>query len=106
MGPGHAGHSHKPKPQEEMMMLTLFLRKLAAGIGRAFSRPGQARDQRALNVMLMLDDHLLRDIGLTRADVIDCLSTPSDEPVVFHQMRQIHDRPVVVSAPPSDRLAA
>jgi uncharacterized protein YjiS (DUF1127 family) len=60
-------------------MFISFLQRLAAGIRQAVSNVDRARSRRALCGILMFDDHLLRDIGLTRADVIDCLSTPSDD---------------------------
>ncbi len=70
-------------------MLTLLLQRLAAGIRQAVSNVDRARSRRALSGILMFDDHLLRDIGLTRADVIDCLSTPLDgDPADFLEARR------------------
>lgn len=35
--------------------------------------------RRAARDMMRLDAHLLRDIGLSRYDVVECLSAPSDD---------------------------
>jgi uncharacterized protein YjiS (DUF1127 family) len=86
-------------------MLTLFLRRLAAAIGRALARPGRAHGRHTLNAMLMFDDHLLRDIGLTRTDVIECLSSPADDdPVDFLDARR--KRNATADCPAGRRLAA
>jgi uncharacterized protein YjiS (DUF1127 family) len=89
-------------------MLTLLLQRLAAGIRNAVSNVYRARSQRALRGMLMFNDHLLRDIGLTRADVIDCLSTPSDDDLIdfLNARRQRNTSIAEPPAPGNRRLAA
>jgi uncharacterized protein YjiS (DUF1127 family) len=49
-------------------MITAFFTRLIAAMARA-------RAPHAPRNMLQLNDRMLRDIGLTRADVIDCLSS-------------------------------
>ena len=45
---------------------------LAAAAGRCVASLWRAAiERRALNALLQMDDRLLRDIGLTRADVVD-----------------------------------
>jgi uncharacterized protein YjiS (DUF1127 family) len=58
-------------------MLISFLRRLAGQLGSRNQRPAQS--------LLLLDDHYLSDIGLTRADIVGCLSTPAhDETIDFY----------------------
>jgi uncharacterized protein YjiS (DUF1127 family) len=88
-------------------MLTLFLRRLASAVGWVFSRPSRPHGRRPLNQMLMLDDHLLRDIGLTYADVIECVSSPLDaSPVEFLDARHKRNAPPAAKAVASGRRFA
>ncbi len=89
-------------------MLTLLLQRLAAGIRNAVSNVYRGRSRRALSGMLMFNDHLLRDVGLTRADVIECLSTPSDDGLVdlLNARRQRNASTAERPAPAGRRLAA
>jgi hypothetical protein len=90
-------------------MLILLMNRLTASIGAAVSGFGRRRSRHAFDRMLMFDDHLLRDIGLTRNDVIEVLSSPSDDdPVDFLETRRKRnsscaDRP---ASEPAHRLAA
>jgi uncharacterized protein YjiS (DUF1127 family) len=88
-------------------MFTVYLRRLAAAIGRAFARSPSARERRVLSTMLMLDDHLLRDIGLTRSDVIECLSSPLDQNSVrFLDARRRRNASTANPSAASDRRMA
>jgi hypothetical protein len=53
----------------EMMMVTQFFTWL-------FSAFMRKRVQKCASKMLQLDDRLLRDIGLTKSDVLNCMSKP------------------------------
>jgi uncharacterized protein YjiS (DUF1127 family) len=53
-----------------------FVARFAAGLAKTWRVRANRNRVRAL---LDLDDHLLGDIGLTRADVESALSTPWDE---------------------------
>jgi uncharacterized protein YjiS (DUF1127 family) len=50
-------------------MLISFLRWLASQL--------RSRNRRPAQHLLLLDEHYLRDIGLTRTDIAGCLSTPA-----------------------------
>jgi hypothetical protein len=54
----------------EMIMATQFFTWLLSGLARK-------RVHKCANTMLRMDDHLLRDIGLTQNDVLHCMSSPS-----------------------------
>ncbi len=79
--------------------------RLTAALARIGTR-GATRN------MLWLDDHILRDIGLTRADVADCMSSPWGDPADFLHVRQVRNfRSTTMGANPQaaaqpDRLAA
>ena len=53
----------------EMIMVTQFFTWLLSGFARK-------RVHKCASTMLQLDDHLLRDIGLTQNDVLNCMSKP------------------------------
>ena len=58
-------------------MLISFLRWLASQF--------HSRNRRPVQQLLLLDDYYLRDIGLTRADIVGCLSTPAhDDTIDFY----------------------
>jgi len=58
-------------------MLISFLRRLASRF--------RSRNRRPAQHLLLLDDHYLSDIGLTRADIVGCLSTPAhDDTIDFY----------------------
>ena len=58
-------------------MLISFLRRLASQF--------RSRNRRPAQHLLLLDDHYLSDIGLTRADIVGCLSTPAhDDTIDFY----------------------
>ena len=52
-------------------------------------RRAQARSA-ARTLLLGLDDHLLRDIGLTRADIANCRG-PSPVPCAIHKLNALED---------------
>lgn len=54
----------------EMIMVTQFFTWLLAAIARKHTRA-------CAHKMLRLDDHLLRDIGLTKTDVEHCMASPA-----------------------------
>ena len=66
-------------------MLMRTLRQCGANIrhiaGTIFSAVCRAQRYRAAKTMLHLDERLLWDIGLTRADVAGCLSSPWESQV-------------------------
>ncbi len=53
-------------PMEMIMVTEFFVRLLSA-----FAR---TRARKYASKMLQMDEHLLRDIGLTRSDVLNCMS--------------------------------
>jgi len=55
-----------------LYFLVAAIRRVAQVITRSCQR-------RAARDMMRLDAHLLRDIGLSRYDVVECLSAPSDD---------------------------
>jgi uncharacterized protein YjiS (DUF1127 family) len=58
-----------------------FLRLLVTGLSRGFTLWQAYRNRRAVAHMLAFDDHMLRDIGVTRGDVHAAMSAPiSDDP--------------------------
>ncbi len=59
-------------------MLISFLRWLASQL--------RARNRRPAQHLLLLDGHYLRDIGLTRADIVGCLSTPAHDDMIDFYM--------------------
>lgn len=70
-------------------MLIHVLKNLTARLVRAAHATTRARGRRSARAMMDLDDHLLRDIGLTRADVVEYLSSPSrHDPLVFLEVRR------------------
>jgi hypothetical protein len=75
-------------------------------IGILFERAGQyiysafkaAAARRAIRPLLAVEERFLRDIGITRADVIDCLSSPlADDPSELLKARR--GRPQVALRP-------
>lgn len=54
----------------EMIMVTQFFTSLLSAFARSRART-------CGDTMLRLDDHLLRDIGLTQNDVLNCMSKPA-----------------------------
>ena len=52
---------------------------LVAAARRAAQALTRSCQRRAARDMLRLDAHLLRDIGLSRYDVVECLSAPGDD---------------------------
>jgi hypothetical protein len=54
----------------ELVMMTQFFTWLLSGLARR-------RVHKCASTMLRMDDHLLRDIGLTQNDVLHCMSSPS-----------------------------
>jgi uncharacterized protein YjiS (DUF1127 family) len=96
-------------------MLKSVLRNIAAcftraadAIGRARARARErARSRRSACTMLYLDDHLLRDIGLRRADVVACISSPSrHDPVEFLEVRRERNGRARLPWPDHQSLAA
>lgn len=66
-------------------MLSLLL----AAARRFVTALERSRERGATRAMLRLDDHMLRDLGLTRGDIVACLSAPLDEdPADFLHARQ------------------
>lgn len=62
------------------------------------------RARRALVPLLYLDERMLRDIGLSRSDVVDCLSSPfAGDPASFLDERRKSRR---LPAASDTRLAA
>ncbi len=51
-------------------MVTQFFTWLLSGLARK-------RVHKCASTMLRMDDRLLRDIGLTKSDVLNCMSSPS-----------------------------
>ncbi len=85
-------------------MFVSVLQSLAARIRAAVNRGNRRRN---LRPMLMLDDHLLRDIGLTRADVIACVSSPESDPSgVLDLARRRDTFPSAYSPARGPRMAA
>ena len=90
------------------------LRKLAGAFKRFMQTANRARNRRAMRTMLQFEDRFLRDIGLTRADIVDCLSSPETDPVDFLDERRMLRRSsataaasaAAVAAPEAPRLAA
>jgi hypothetical protein len=65
------------------------------------------QERRALRELLRLEDRMLRDIGLTRADVLACLSSPELDPVeVLERRRPAAEGKPQSAAPVEHRLAA
>jgi uncharacterized protein YjiS (DUF1127 family) len=90
------------------MLIFSLLQRAAAGIRAGVAAVDRARSRRALSAIQMLDDHLLWDIGLTRADVVACLSMPSgDDPIGFLEAQRARNA-AGAGRPRSDgrRLAA
>jgi uncharacterized protein YjiS (DUF1127 family) len=54
-------------PMEVIMVTEFFL--------RLFSAFARARVRKCASKMMQMDEHLLRDIGLTQSDVVQCLSS-------------------------------
>lgn len=54
----------------EVIMVTQFFTWLLSGLARK-------RVHKCAHTMLRLDDHMLRDIGLTQTDVEHCMASPS-----------------------------
>ena len=52
---------------------------IVAAIRRVVEVITRSCQRRATRDMMRLDAHLLRDIGLSRYDVVECLSAPSDD---------------------------
>ncbi len=71
-------------------------RKAAAAVGGDVRTVGQARTRHAMRTMLEFDERLLRDVGLTRADVVQCLSSPDIDPFGVLEGRRKSYRAVVL----------
>jgi uncharacterized protein YjiS (DUF1127 family) len=87
----------------EVAMLKM-LERLAACARKANA---DARRPRAEWMLGEWDQRLLRDIGLTRVDVLACLSSPWDNPDAFlhvHDVTHLHTN--VQPVRDADRLAA
>lgn len=59
-------------------MLISFLRWLVSQF--------RSRNRRAAQHMLLLNDHRLSDIGVTRADIVGCLSMPAHNDTIDFYM--------------------
>lgn len=80
------------------MQLVHLVRTATAAIRKHVQAVGHARSRRSLRYMLDFDERLLRDIGLTRADVVKCLSAPDYDPVVdFLEDRRARRRPTSIA---------
>lgn len=92
-------------------MLMLATRRLVSAasslanlVSTAIARSGRRRPDLA---MLEWNERLLRDVGLSRADFVECLSSPWDNPEVFRQAHPVsHLRSVARLAGEVQRLAA
>jgi uncharacterized protein YjiS (DUF1127 family) len=85
--------------------LAVGARALAALLSQAAAR----RNRRRANIALShWNERLLRDVGLTRADYLACLSSPWDNPGEFRHGQPVgsHLHPVVRTVREIDRLAA
>lgn len=75
-----------------------------AGAGRRVRAIATAlRNRRAVNLLLELDDRMLKDVGLVRNDVVGVLETPlSRDPSVLLRWRAVEHRAErrVGTAPP------
>jgi uncharacterized protein YjiS (DUF1127 family) len=73
-----------------LQIIAVCFTRAADAIARARARARErARSRRSACTMLYLDDHMLRDIGLTRADVVACISSPAQyDPVEFLEVRR------------------
>jgi len=62
-----------------------------------WARLVRARRRKALRAMLYRDERPLLDIGLTQADIVNCLSAPWNDPVEVLDQRpgRNHARPVL-----------
>jgi uncharacterized protein YjiS (DUF1127 family) len=67
-----------------------------------------SRRRRANLALSYWNERLLRDVGLTRADYLACLSSPWDSPDEFRHVHVVvgHLPPVVRPAREIDKLAA
>lgn len=83
-----------------MRLMGAYAGRILGAIGNAIAR---SRRRRAARDMLRWDDNMLRDIGLTRYDVIDCLSSPGTDPSDFLDRRRMARRE---SRPPAVRRHA
>ncbi|MGE0565034.1 MAG: DUF1127 domain-containing protein [Pseudolabrys sp.] len=80
------------------------LRSLAGRIGGAIQR---YHHRRAAQKLLLLDDYILRDIGIRRGDILACLSSPWEDPVEYLEERRARQRAVkAMPAAEIERLAA
>jgi len=93
-----------------LFLIIRGLRRLAAAF-KCFMRAAHgSRNRRAMHTMLLFEDRFLRDIGLTRADIIDCLSSPEADAVDFLDERRMRGRSTIATAyggaaPTASRLA-
>jgi uncharacterized protein YjiS (DUF1127 family) len=95
-------------PMEMIMVTEFFVRLLSA-----FARN---RARSCAHTMLRLDNHLLRDIGLTQTDVEHCMATPSqmtDGCMPARRSQNLETAAAVAeceakaqASPPADGLAA
>ena len=87
-----------------MQRLAATARAMAGTVSRAYVRSGRRRTDLA---MLEWNERLLRDVGLTRADFVECLSSPWDNTELFrrlHPASYLH--PVARPARETEKLAA
>ena len=88
-------------------MVTQFFTWLLSGFARR-------RVHKCASTMLKLDDHMLRDIGLTQNDVLNCMSKPghmADHCLPARRSDNLETvapaaRATAQAAPPSGGLAA
>jgi len=92
-----------------LMQLIKVGKRQVARLGRALHRMRQgaehARKRRAMQELYMLDERFYWDIGLSRGDVMDCLSSPWDEDLTEHLNGRRYSGPAAPISG-SDRLAA
>lgn len=90
------------------IQLIRLARKAAAAIRNRVQAVGRTRNRRVMRTMLEFDERLLRDIGLTRADIVECLSSPDADPLGVLQTRRTSRRAVAlhVADTASDRRLA
>jgi len=96
----------------EWKMWKLVYQRLAGGARTVMALISQGIDRRRrrrANVALShWNERLLRDVGLTRADYLACLSSPWDNPDEFRHVHPVvsHLHPVVRAVREIDRRAA
>jgi hypothetical protein len=63
-----------------MSIIDLCYAILSKGMRRMHLALKRHRARRALTPILYFDERMFRDIGFSRADVVECLSAPENEP--------------------------